>query len=245
MNEGTADPVHQIAQIFREYAKDPDVELEFRLGRAREDGSWSSDIGFKFQDSMLARCGSRGEGQTDVLVFSTWAERCDHYHGDMRTRIMYNGDSCTVNVVHARKVKLARVQFRICGTDILIRMDASREMVVDPEEVPEHAVSDSVHITHYCAADYQSRHDGTTLWRYDAAIRWSGSSRSEAEKKQRSVDLSPEYVIELEYVGSVDTVERYGAERLVVSGIVKLMDIVGAAGSPICDVTSRVFGHRQ
>jgi hypothetical protein len=241
MSEEGSGVVHRIAQIFREYAKDPEVELEFRLGRARSNGTWSSNIGFDVQDSVLARCGSRGEGQADVLAFSTWAERCDHYHSNMRTRIEYDGDSCSIATVHARKVKLARVQFRIEGTDVLIRLDASREQAVDPSDVPDHAESDSVHITHYCAADYKSQHDGTKLWRYDAAIRWSGSSRSEAEKNQRSIDYTPDHVLELEYIGTAETVERYGAERLVVSGIIKLMDMVGATGSSLCDVTSRVF----
>ena len=218
-------PIHEMAQIVRDHIKDPESEIEFRLG-TREDGKWKSNLGFKFQDKILSQSGSMDKPRKGSLVFTRWSERCDHYHSGMRTRMNYDGDECRVVLEHIRKIKVRRAQFDVGDTGYSIRLDVSREQKVDEQEIPDYVNSDSVHLIQYCTAEYTSRHGGQKMWRYDLSMRWKGATRAEAELKQRAANSSPEYTIELEYIGTANMVEQYGAQRLVVTGIAKMLDII-------------------
>lgn len=237
-------PLHEMAQMIRDHIADPSIEVEFRLGTNKE-GRWSSNIGFAYQDKIISQSGSVDNPKNGGLSFTRWSERCDHYHNGMRTRLLYDGEDCKVIIDHIRKEKIVRAQLDVDKTELAIRLDISRETKVSACDVPNTAITDSVHIVHFCSADYTSKHGGQRMWRYDMSIRWSGATRSEAESRQRSSDYTPEYSIELEYIGTPDMVEQYGAQRLVVSAIAKLMDIVDCREHPIKNFQVTGFGQHH
>jgi len=232
--------VHPMAQLLRQHAATPGIELEFRLGRIDAGtGRWTSDMGFTVHDTFLARCAAPPAHHAPAaLRFGPWSEHVDFAYAlddgrAVRTRVTYDASTCTVARASVRKRRVETIEAAIEGTPFAVRLDASIEEPVEDASLPEAAEPTRVAISQRCSAAYGRRGSGAPLWRYDATMQWAGASHSAAEHLQRSSSTAPAYMMELEFTGKVDDPEAYGAERLVVSGLLKVMDIVGAGDATL------------
>ena len=225
--------VHDVAQLFRQYVVDGEVEIEMRLMRPRE-GGWTTDVGFELQDKFLARC---GDAVSDgMLSFSEWEESADYFYNhagaEIRTRVRYCVTNYSVQTTSIVKTRCARCDV-VAPSQIGVRVDAKREAEVPDAELPRAVTPHRVSLLHRCSATCAATDGGAPMWRYDITMSWSGASRSEAETKQQ--EDPPAYLIELEYIGGASRLQQLGAEYVACSGLLKVLDIYG----PCCALLTR------
>lgn len=242
--------IHPVAQLLREYADRDDVEVEFRLGR-RTTGAWNSDVGFALQDGFLKRCAMDYDQATPcTLHFGQWREHADYSFGlsdggTARTRVEYNSDTCTVKPVTVRKKLLHRVELYLVDTQYAIRVDASSELPIAEDNIPSCVRPERVAIKQRSSALHTPGGGSCPAWRYDLTIAWAAATRAEVEARQRDSRVAPEYIVELEYVGSVDDLQRFGADYMALSGLLKVADIPGLVNSPMTLASSPQFSARR
>jgi hypothetical protein len=226
---GLCGAVLPLAGLLRRYSEAPEnAELEFRLG-IRRGGRVSADVGFSASDEFLQRCGSGGDCAEAPLCFSEWREHMDYYYRleggtRVRTRVSYDSDKCTVGTVTVCKELCERIELT-CG-DWCVRCDHSTERPVPEAEVPDFIKPEHVALASRAVARYGP-------WRYDVTMRWDAESRTAVEALQRSSESEPQYLVEIEFVGSREDVERHGACYLMCSGLLKALDVVGCTGVPV------------
>ena len=231
--------VHPVAQLLREYAGKPSVEVEFRLG-LRVGGAWSSNVGFGVQDCFLKKCTTEFDRTCpSALCFNQWREHADYSFdagvkiGEVRTRVEYDTDACTVRSQTVRKRLLQRIEVSILDTPYAIRVDACQEQPLDDKHIPEAVNPSRVALKHRCSAHHTPRESTHPMWRYDLTVLWSGPSRTDAEIAQADTEVAPEYIVEIEYVGNRDDLSRFGADYVALSAIIKVADVVGRMDSPV------------
>lgn len=218
-----------LAGLLRRHCEEPaHAELEFRLG-TRRGGRFSADVGFGASDEFLQRCGSRGDSADSPLCFSEWREHMDYYYTleggtRVRTRVSYDSDKCTISTATVAKELSERIELA-CGT-WSVRCDRSTERPVPAEEVPEFVKPEHVALASRATARYGP-------WRYDVTMRWDAESRTAVEALQRSSESEPQYLVEIEFVGTRGDVERHGACYLMCSGLLKILDVVGCTDATV------------
>jgi hypothetical protein len=238
---GMAPVLPSMAMMLRQHAQlDNGAEFELRLGTAGADGGFKPTVAFQTCDDFIRMCGTQGDTHADAssdLVFSQWSAFTDYsYRLDdgrlVRSRVVYDADTCLLQ-------SLAIVKKRICRRSIsagkwIVRCDSSAETKITSSQLPAIVDPEHVCIAQRCSAIAPCSRGGP-LWRYDITMRWDASTRSEAERLQRDSEHSPDYTVELEYIGSAVDIERHGAMYIACSGLLKILDIVNAT-STSCEI---------
>lgn len=224
---GLAPVVHRIAQLLRDAVEHDDAEFEFRLMRSVP--TWSSNTDGVY-DEFVSRChNARTE---NGLSFGEWAEHTDFFytHRDryLRSRVTYDGNTYNVKSVTSTKESIGRVDVVVGDSPWGVRVDARREIEVEKDYVPDAVLPSRVCMSTRCSALWPTQ---SPVWRYDVTLQYSGDSRLEAEHNQRDGTVSPVAVVEVEFVGTREYVRSHGAVQTVVSGLLKVLDIVGCQAS--------------
>jgi hypothetical protein len=224
---GIVPVVHPIAQLLRDAVEHEDAEFELRLMRTLP--KWSANTNGVYSEFM-SRCNDTRPG--NGLSFSGWAEHTDFFftHNDrpMRSRVTYDGNTYDVQTTTSTKEPIGRVDLFVADSPWGIRVDARREVNVENTDVPDVVLPTRVCMSTRCSGVWPP---SKPVWRYDVTLQYSGDSRLDAERNQRDASVPPVAVIELEFTGTENYVRTHGAVRAVVSGLLKVLDIVGCQGS--------------
>ena len=228
------DATMHLARVVRSAASTPHAEVELRLGHPGT--PWRSDCTFEVIDRFLTRCSDGG--RSDALQFDGWREHVDYFHTDsagagLRSRVTFDSDDCTVHTHTVRKERVERATAHVDQSDWDVRMDACIEHPVDATTLPDLVSPTRVCIAHRCSALSSSARSPQTgpIWRYDVTMRWEAATRTQAEALQRGGQAAPVHTVELEYVGGIQGVESLGAVYIACSGLLKLLDVIGASPS--------------
>jgi len=234
------DVVHSLAQLLRSNVEAA-AEVEFRLLRCAgaAENRWSSDIGFEAQDSFLSRCSDKSNA-TGGLVFGPWQDMTDYFYtieggAQCRTRVLYDLADFKVVPETVQKTLLERCDVKVGAECWALRLDAKEETAVPADALPRAVEPTRVALSQRCSALCPCSDGGDPLWRYDATLTWSATTRTEAEARQHSE--GPVYQLELEYIGGGERLRQLGAVYVACSGLLKLLDVVGALRAP-CSLRS-------
>lgn len=224
---GLVGVVHPIAQLLRDAMEHDDAEFEFRLMRTLPE--WSSNTDNVYSE-FLSRCNDARTG--NGLSFGGWAEHTDfcfnHNDCSMRSRVTYDANTYDVRTSTTTKEPIGRVDIVVADSPWGIRVDARREVEVKNTDVPDVVLPTRVSMNTRCSGEWPP---SNPVWRYDITLQYSGDNRLDAERNQRDGSVAAVAVIELEFVGTSEYVRTHGAVRAVVSGLLKVLDIVGCQGS--------------
>jgi hypothetical protein len=231
---GLAKVTMAVTECLRKSVSDPAHELEIRLGRVSD--RFNPDCEFELIDQFMNKCGGTKRG---TLTFTPWVEHVDYFYlfdqDTVRSRVEYDSDTCEVSTTTTKKQLVTRHGLRCAASEWNLRVDLSAEQVIQASKLPKLVHPTRVCISHRCSANAVCKHGDTDepIWRYDITMRWDAATRTAAEAKQRNTETPPAHVIELEYVGGAQAIERHGAVYIACSGLLKALDIVNMTGTQL------------
>lgn len=212
--------VQCVKLLFDEYEEGD--EIEARLGRIA-DGVFLAGINTETSSRIVETLNR----YPDWTCQTEWTETTDYYLEDTRLTIHYDDATYQVGRTASRKERGDYINMTTGGAQDL-RISKRKEVPVHIDsEMPTVFSPTHVRIKQRRSYTYRPRNGEWQgdVWRYDISIIWSGRTKTEAERWQRS-DRPPIYEVEIEYIGGAAYLHHAGTDNVSRSMCLKCADLI-------------------
>lgn len=188
--------VDRVADLVEGWKASQDTELEIRLGNITS-SCFTTGVTVETMDSAIAHVSTN----TTDIVIDDWMQIHDFFYsvGTMRvrSRVCYDARNMKTVSENITKEKVKHVNFVCSDNSVDLRASLTKEIVVDAHKLPKIVNPDHVRLRQRKSVHIgKSRKDA--CFRIDFTMTWSGKTRDECERKQKT--SLPTYEIECELV---------------------------------------------
>lgn len=210
-----------VTQLVADLRKQPEAELEARLGVYR-DGRFTAGVSREDIDRVIDMM----QSSSHIVGELEWTEEQDFFFqgadGDShRTRVQYRSEDMQVRPTTIKKHNMGSETF--CVFDDSERLSCDIRVSLKLEE-PIVRMQTCVKTT---MVRIKQRRRFTTddhIWGFDFAMLWSGSSKTQAERSQASCD--PQFEIECELIDPIRALALHDDARIATSLLLKICDLL-------------------
>lgn len=223
--------VEQIASLIDTFKENDHYEFELRVG-CNQDGKFIPGVSDTVHDAIDGKLGSSA-----FLDSTQWVEWHDFFFvsngAPLRSSVRFDPDDLNIHTSFCAKQILKKIDFQI--GNVAVRAALSHEVPISIENVDvKVAPTTHMRIKQRRSHTILKAGGGPGRMRYDMTRSWNGTTKTDAETKQRS-GTPPEFEMEIELLHDDAEYLTRPSKHIAESMVLKISDLIQTHSEPLSD----------